>query len=308
MKNRKTERKCRACRQSWFCILLLMFSLTGCGGTRENPASGKQVIIPSADGKETFETENLLVDISHPELGYMMVRYMGSAAKVFVQLVGPDETEYKYFIQPSQEYVTVPFTAGGGDYYLCIYENVGGDQYSPILSQMLHLELANEFAPFLCSNQYVDFTMDSKAVLQAAEMTKDISDDLEKVQEIYHWVIRNIQYDFEKAVTVSVGYLPDIDVTLNTRKGICFDYAAMMTAMLRSLGIPTKLEIGYLTEEVYHSWISVYLDEIGWVDNLIEFNGTEWELMDPTVASSSGSQEVEDMAADEANYIVRYVR
>ena len=118
----------------------------------------------------------------------------------------------------------------------------------------------------------------------------------------------NIEYDYEKAVNVSTGYLPDIDVTLKTKKGICFDYAAMMTAMLRSQGIPTKLEIGYLTEDVYHSWISVYLEETGWVDNLIEFNGTDWELMDPTVASSSGSQEVEDMASDETNYIVRYVR
>lgn len=288
--------------------MLLILTLNGCGRQESGDGTGKGVIVPSADGKETFETENLLVDISHLELGYMMVRYTGSAAKLFVQLVGPDETEYKYFMEPSEDYVTVPFTAGDGDYYLCIYENVGADQYSPILSQMLQLELENEFGPFLCSNQYVDFTMDSEAVVQAAEMTKDISDDLEKVQEIYRWVIRNIEYDFEKAVSVSTGYLPDIDVTLKTKKGICFDYAAMMTAMLRSLGIPTKLEIGYLTEDVYHSWISVYLEEIGWVDNLIEFNGTEWELMDPTVASSSGSQEVEDMAADEANYIVRYVR
>ena len=98
------------------------------------------------------------------------------------------------------------------------------------------------------------------------------------------------------------------DKTFKTKKGICFDYAAMMTAMLRSLGIPTKLEIGYLTENVYHSWISVYLEEVGWVDNLIKFNGTDWKLMDPTVASSSGSQEVENMAADKNNYIVRYVR
>ena len=48
-------------------------------------------------------------------------------------------------------------------------------------------------------------------------------------------------------------------------KGICFDYAALMTAMLRSQGIPTKLEIGY-SGEVYHAWISTYIDEIGWVD------------------------------------------
>lgn len=290
------------------CLLLGICLLTGCRSRDSSREGEKRVILPSADGKETLRTENLLIDISNLELGYMMVRYTGNAAKLFVQLVGPDQTEYKYFLEPSEDYVTIPLTTGNGEYYLCAYENVGNDQYSPILSQVLSLELKNEFGPFLCSNQYVNFTMEDAAILLAQEMTDDLSGDLEKVQEIYHWVIRNIEYDYDKAVNVSIGYLPDIDKTFKTKKGICFDYAAMMTAMLRSLGIPTKLEIGYLTENVYHSWISVYLEEVGWVDNLIKFNGTDWKLMDPTVASSSGSQEVENMAADKNNYIVRYVR
>ena len=33
----------------------------------------------------------------------------------------------------------------------------------------------------------------------------------------------------------------DVDVILQEQKGICFDYAALMTAMLRSSGIPTVL-------------------------------------------------------------------
>ena len=74
--------------------------------------------------------------------------------------------------------------------------------------------------------------------------------------------------------------------TLSTGKGICFDYAALMTAMLRSQGIPTKLEIGY-SGEVYHAWISTYIDEIGWVDNVIQFDGKSWSLIDPTLAASN---------------------
>lgn len=266
------------------------------------------MIIPAADGKKTLETENLTVDISHLDLGYFMVKYTGSAAKLYVQLVGPDQEEYKYFLEPSQEYVTLPLTAGSGEYYLCAYENIGGEQYSPILSQLLQVELANEFAPFLCSNQYVKFTEDSEALQLAAELTAEISDNLEKVQQIYRWVVRNIEYDYDKAVNVSTGYLPDVDHTMKSKKGICFDYAALMAAMLRSLGIPTKLNIGYLTGDIYHAWISVYLDETGWVDNLIEFDGNDWKMMDPTVASSAGNQQAKDMASDDANYIVRYVR
>ena len=40
-------------------------------------------------------------------------------------------------------------------------------------------------------------------------------------------MITNISYDEEKARTVESGYLPDVDETLESGKGICFDYAAL---------------------------------------------------------------------------------
>lgn len=69
-----------------------------------------------------------------------------------------------------------------------------------------------------------------------------------------------------------------------------------MTAMLRSQGIPTKLEIGY-SGEAYHAWISTWIDEIGWVDNVIEFDGTSWTLMDPTLAANNSAKAVKNMSA-----------
>ena len=295
----------------WILLLISLcsiFFLTACGQKKEGQDGHRSMIVPAADGKKTLEAENLIIDISHLDLGYLMVKYTGSAPRLYVQLAGEDQEEYKYFLEPSRDYVTLPLTAGEGEYYLGAYENIGGDHYSPILSQLLSVELSDKFGPFLCSNQYVDFTKDSQAVQLAAELTADITDDLEKVQEIYRWVVRNVEYDYDKAVSVSTGYLPNVDNTLKSKKGICFDYAALMTAMLRSLGIPTKLNIGYLTGDTYHAWISVYLDEVGWVDNLIQFDGKDWQLMDPTVASSAGNQEVKSIASDDANYIVRYVR
>lgn len=295
----------------WILLLISLcsiFFLTACGQKKEGQDGHRSMIVPAADGKKTLEAENLIIDISHLDLGYLMVKYTGSAPRLYVQLAGEDQEEYKYFLEPSRDYVTLPLTAGEGEYYLGAYENIGGDHYSPILSQLLSVELSDKFGPFLCSNQYVDFTKDSQAVQLAAELTADITDDLEKVQEIYRWVVRNVEYDYDKAASVSTGYLPNVDNTLKSKKGICFDYAALMTAMLRSLGIPTKLNIGYLTGDTYHAWISVYLDEVGWVDNLIQFDGKDWQLMDPTVASSAGNQEVKSIASDDANYIVRYVR
>ena len=81
------------------------------------------------------------------------------------------------------------------------------------------------------------------------------------------------------------GYLPDIDETLETGKGICFDYAALMTAMLRTQRIPTRLVVGY-AGTLYHAWISVYIEGTGWIDNIIYFDGTQWVRMDPTFAAA----------------------
>ena len=58
--------------------------------------------------------------------------------------------------------------------------------------------------------------------------------------------------------------------------------------MLRSQRMPTRLEVGYMGD-VYHAWISIYTKETGWVNGIIEFDGKNWELMDPTFASSSKS-------------------
>ena len=115
-------------------------------------------------------------------------------------------------------------------------------------------------------------------------------------------------------MTASIPMKGDIDslnasvaaVVLAQKKGICFDYAALMTAMLRSQDIPTKLVVGY-TGNLYHAWINVYLEGQGWVDNVIYFDGNSWKLMDPTFASSGGqSQEIMQYIGTGSNYKAKY--
>ena len=87
--------------------------------------------------------------------------------------------------------------------------------------------------------------------------------------------------------------MPNLNKIYKKKKGICFDYAALMAAMLRSQRIPTKLQVGY-AGEAYHAWISCYVDEIGWVDNIISFDGKDWSLMDPTLAANNDDDTVKD--------------
>ena len=92
---------------------------------------------------------------------------------------------------------------------------------------------------------------------------------------------------------------------MKTGKGICFDYAALMTSMLRSQRIPTKLEVGY-AGETYHAWISTYVDDKGWVDDIIKFDGKNWQLMDPTLAASNDKESVKKYVNDKNHYVVKF--
>ena len=86
--------------------------------------------------------------------------------------------------------------------------------------------------------------------------------------------------------------------------GICFDYASVMATMLRTQSIPTRLEVGYRGEE-YHAWISTYIKNVGWINGIIEFDGSSWNLLDPTYASTSSSPQ--DFISKKSDYITKYV-
>ena len=115
------------------------------------------------------------------------------------------------------------------------------------------------------------------------------------------------QEQITKAANVKSGYLPVLDDVLASKTGICFDYAALMTGMLRSQGVPCKLVIGY-AGTAYHAWISVWSEDTGWVDGAIMFDGRTWHRMDPTFASSAKkSESIMKYIGDGKNYTAKYL-
>ena len=286
--------------------LLLVCGCTGAladGGARSNEPV---IYAPQAPGNYVLGAAPLTVDVSNAGQGYVMALYSGSAAKAVVQLTGPDGITYKYFLPPSQTPVPLPLTSGSGLYLVDGYENIEGTSYAVLFKDSVETTLDSEFLPYLYPNQYVLFDENTEAVDVAAQTAEGAVSDLDAVERIYHYVIDNITYDDEKAATVKSGYLPTVDDTLHTGTGICFDYAALTTAMLRSQNIPTRLEIGY-SGQVYHSWISVYTDETGWIDKLIEFSG-DWTRMDPTFASNGkSSKSILKYIGDGSNYSLQYL-
>lgn len=261
-------------------------------------------LVPDASGSVTYGSDAVSIDASHTDEGYVMVCCQDSDRRVKMQITLPNAVIYTYTLNPGA-YESFPLPGGDGSYHLEILENVSDDRYALLYAQDISVSLSDSFKPFLYPNQYVWYTPDSQTVAFARDLSAESSSDLDYVSRVYYYVIQNITYDTEAAKNITTGYIPDIDATFSTGKGICFDYAALMSAMLRSQGIPTRLEVGY-SGPAYHAWISVYLDEIGWVDKIIEFDGHSWSLMDPTLASGNDRKEVQKYIGDSSNYTVKY--
>ena len=80
--------------------------------------------------------------------------------------------------------------------------------------------------------KYVNFTADSLPVAKAEELADGASSDLYIISSVYNYIITHFTYDYSKASSVTSGYLPDIDEVFTSEKGICFDYAAVMTFLM----------------------------------------------------------------------------
>lgn len=272
----------------------------------EAPAALPDFLEAVASGEREKRNSKAVIDYSHTEDGYVMVQYTAATTRrLKVQVAGPSTT-YTYNLTAG-EWEVFPLSDGDGSYKITVYENVSGTKYAVVLSVTESVALTDEFAPFLRPNQYVDYHAGSETVAFAAELTDGISDPLKKVEAVYDYVVKNLTYDKQKAATVKSGYLPVLDDVLKEKKGICFDYASLMTGMLRSQGVPCKLVVGY-AGSAYHAWINVWTEESGWVDGVVFFDGQAWQRMDPTFASS-GKQSAAIMKyiGDGSHYTAKYL-
>ncbi len=93
---------------------------------------------------------------------------------------------------------------------------------------------------------------------QFDEICSDALTDEEKAKVAYAWILNNITYDYN---CNPVYQHSDIDKTLQTKKGICYDIANLFTAICRSQNIPCYSVDGYRKDDYQykHTWNRVYI-------------------------------------------------
>ena len=215
-----------------------------------------------------------LIDLSHSAEGYVTVRQEPTERKLLVTISKGDEV-YTYPLSGAGKGESYPLQMGDGRYTLKVYRHLQGTQYLVIDRSEFDVRLSSPEVPYLYPSQYVNYNAGALAVQRAQSLCKNARSEREAADAVFNHIRKTIKYDKKKARKVKVGYLPNPDQTLRTRKGICFDYAALMASMLRAQGIPTQLVIGYVNGKSYHAWNKVLI-------------GGEWRLYDATLAATGG--------------------
>lgn len=269
----------------------------------------EKVVVPkiktgSFTGEKMLENKLAAADITSASDGVVMVSYKGECKKVKVRITKGDAV-YDYDLDPGG--TVFPLQSGSGTYNIKVLENVSGKTYAIAMDMDFEVSIKDGLSPFLLPSQYINYSQSDKCVYKAAELCSGKTGTIDKAAAMFEYVTSHITYDKELAANVKSGYIPDPDATLESGKGICFDYASLFASMCRSQGIPAKLVMGYVRGDVYHAWNEIYTEETGWITVDLFLDKGGWELLDPTFyASASDKAQVSEYIGEGSDYSAVY--
>lgn len=244
----------------WLCTLFLLscFALAAVAA-----------LYPEVSDDGVYAKGGVTLNAGNASEGYVMIKR--ESEKEQRVRIGQGKKTFTYHLRSDGEYEVFPLQLGSGKYDIRVYEQVKGTQYAQVYSKTLSAKMEDENKTFLYPNQYVWYTPQSKAVALAKQVCEGASTDSEKLTAVYTYITKHVSYDYIKMATVQPGYMPDVDATIDTGTGICFDIASLMAAMLRAEGVPTQIAIGSV-QGMAHAWNRVYLDG-------------KWSIVDATLVA-----------------------
>jgi hypothetical protein len=272
------------------------------------------VKMPQLGAKQQTRNENgqaAMIDVSNVSQGYV-----GASAKAGERVrfrVSKDGVNDDYELDGDGTPSYYPLTRGDGGYAFTVFiylrESDNGPLYNPFLTAEASAQIADERAPYTIPTRLARYGPDSLCVQESFKATAHSSTDLEVAGQVVAWMANYVTYDYDKAVEIGgkrVEYEPYPDDIYASRKGICYDYASLATAMLRANGIPTKLVKGQVTtpegETIYHAWNLCWIDEEGWVVVNLPTNPGDWSRVDTTFLASAGSS-IAEFIGNGQNYV-----
>ena len=262
-------------------------------------------------GDEYITYGYVILNIGNISSGYVKIKHGSEGVSALVQIYTLNcPTPDVFSIVADGEWDVFALTRGDGVYTIRVLELYNDRMFDVVLAVQVDVRIGDPHSPFLYPSRYVNFNADSEAVIFASRVAAMAEDDFHLVYLIYEAVVRNINFDESLADAIYLGmvteHVPNIDETLFTRRGICFDFSALIAAMLRSQGIPTRLEIGYV-RGIFHAWVAVYVPGADW-RNAAHPSGDGWGLLDPTTTSANTAQGFLNPVVNVNDFNILFVR
>jgi hypothetical protein len=114
---------------------------------------------------------------------------------------------------------------------------------------------------------------DSPAILgNATKLTANATDIESKIDSLFNFVANGKLFTYDASVQNitrnAVDHVRGALWALQNHRGVCFDFACLFVALLRAVGIPSRLSEGIILDGssgfIVHDWAEVYLGGIGW--------------------------------------------
>ena len=151
-------------------------------------------------------------------------------------------------------------------------------------------------APYLSNGR--DTLWDTQTEELADDICAGCETDEEKARAFYDWIIANFEYDYD--CNPLFQYF-NVRKTLQTKQGLCFDFAHLFAAFCRSQNIPCYAVDGTPNDcsKEAHTWNRVY------------FNGSWWDVdvtndLSSTVDGRSlyGFRKLDGVSAPDKDYFI----
>ena len=130
------------------------------------------------------------------------------------------------------------------------------------------------------AEQYLELPEDVPQAIRAAaqEVTQGSEDPLQAASALEGW-FRSGDFTYDESAPYSPGTdnpFSVMEAFLETRSGFCVHFASTFAVMARSVGIPTRVAVGYVSgsepgsqtsvrNNELHAWPEIYQDGFGWV-------------------------------------------
>ena len=161
------------------------------------------------------------------------------------------------------------------EYYRMYYYNYTDTSLEPMVSILEYEDYEARYRDFVYS-EYL--TVDAKTksfMLNIAEEQGFDKNDYELASKISEYVMGigeySMSYDtkLDQEENVIMAFIEEY------QEGTCKHFASVATLMFRSLGVPARYTVGYMTETVAgewvqltnfdaHAWVEIYVDGFGW--------------------------------------------